>query len=394
MKNRYQRAIAAVFAIHGVVGGSLATRIPWIQGHLGLDPQVLGLAMLCSAAGAIVAMPMAGRLAHRYGGRTVTRVTLALWCAGLALPALSPGLAALCAVFFVYGAAAGSTDVVMNSQGVLVERRLGRSVMSGLHGMWSVGNLAGAGVGAVVAQAGIDARVHLGVMAVVLLALGGVLGGGLLEGRPEPGEQAPPRFAVPSRTILIIGLVGLCATFVELSGTQWAAVYTVRVAGASEGVGAACYTAFAAFMVVTRLSGDLVVRRLGAVVTVRTGAVVATVGGVIVAAGRTPVLSIVGFSLLGVGVAVVVPLVMAAAGHAARTPGQGVAGAATITYLSGLVAPAVIGWVAGVASFPIAFGLIVCFTVAMGCLAGVLRPARAGRSGTQAGTVTLDDQCV
>ena len=374
MSDPHHRAIAAVFAVHGAVGGSLATRMPWVQDHLGLDPRVLGLALLCPSAGAFAGIMASGRLAHRYGGRAVTRLLLASWCAALALPALAPGLPWLCVALLLFGAAAGATDIVMNAQGVVVERRLGRSIMSSLHGMWSVGNLAGAGIGALAAQVEMDARLHLAGMALVLLVVGALLSRGLPESRSEPGSVKPRRFAVPSRAILAIGLVGLCATFTELSGAQWAAVYTVRVTGASEGVGAATYAIFAAFMVVTRLSGDLIVRRLGPVVTVRAGSALATLGGVLLVAGRTPGLSIAGFALLGVGVAVIVPLVFAAAGHAGRTPGEGVAGVATITYLAGLTAPAVTGWVAGVTSFPTAFGLITCATLAMGCIAGALRP--------------------
>jgi hypothetical protein len=376
MRHPHHRAIAGVFAVHGAVGGSLATRMPWIQDSLGLDPGVLGLALLCPSLGAFISMPMAGRLAHRYGGRAATRLLLALWAGALALPALAPGLPWLCAALLLFGAAAGASDIVMNAQGVVVERRLGRSIMSSLHGMWSVGNFAGAGIGAAVAHAAVDARAHLAIMAAMLLLAGALVVRGLPDARPEPGEQAPPRFAVPSRAILAIGLVGLCATVTELSGAQWAAVYTVAVTGASEGLGAVTYTIFAAFMVVTRFCGDAVVGRLGPVIAVRGGAVLATAGAVIVATGRVPMAVIAGFALLGVGVAVIVPLVFAAAGNAGPTPSQGVAGVATITYLGGLAAPAVTGWVAGVTSFPVAFGLIACATAAMGLGADVLRPRR------------------
>ncbi|GAA3441473.1 MFS transporter [Planomonospora venezuelensis] len=373
---RARIAVAAVFAVHGAVSGSLATRIPWLQDHLQLGPAELGFALFCPALGAFVAMPMSARLVHRYGGRPVTRVLLALWCAALALPALAPGFGWLCAAFLLYGAAAGMCDVTMNAQGVIVERRLGRSIMSGLHGMWSVGGLAGAGAGVVAAQAGIDARLHHAVMALVLLAAGVAAGRTLLDTRPEPGEQAPPRFAAPSRAILAIGAVGFCATFAEGASQNWAAVYIKDVTGGGDGVAAACYAIFALSMAVTRLAGDLIVRRLGPVTTVRLGGLLATAGGITVVAGRTPPLGIAGFALLGLGVAVVVPLAFAAGGNATAVPGQGVAGVATITYLSGLLAPAATGWIAHATSLPATFGLIAAITLAGALLAGALRPRR------------------
>lgn len=391
MRHPHHRAIAVVFAVHGAVAGSMATRMPWLQQHLGLDPALLGVALLCPALGALVAMPTAGRLAHRYGGRAATRTLIALWCAALAVPALMPGLPWLCAAMVLYGAAAGAADVVMNAQGVLVERGLGRPLMSGLHGMWSVGNFTAAGVGAVAAQAAVDARLHLALMAAVLLTAVIPLTRGLPGARPQQGdsrhgEPEPPRFALPSRGVLAIGLVGLCATVTELSGMQWAAVYTIEVTGASQGTGAVAYAVFAGVMVVARLAGDAVVGRLGPVTAVRAGAVLATAGAAVVALGRVPAVTVTGFALLGIGVAVIVPLVFAAAGNAGPSAGEGVAGVATITYLSGLAAPAVTGWVAQATSFPAAFGLIACLTAAMGGFAHVLRPrdrahpAAAGRA--------------
>ncbi|MBB4936671.1 MFS family permease [Streptosporangium album] len=390
MSNDNQRArlaIAAVFAVHGAVGGSMATRIPWLQDHLQLGPAALGAALFCPAVGAFFAMPMAGRLVHRYGGRAATRVLLALWCAALALPMLSPGLPWLCAAFLVYGAAAGMCDVTMNAQGVIVERRLERSIMSGLHGMWSMGSLAGAGAGVVAAQAGIDARVHHSVMALVLLAVGAVAGRRLLDTWPEPGEQAPPRFAAPPRAILAIGAVGFCATFVEGASMNWAAVYAKDVTGAGPGAAAAGYAVFALAMAVTRLAGDLIVRRLGPVATVRAGGLLAAFGGVVIVMARTPLLGITGFALLGLGVAVIVPLCFAAGGNAAATPSLGIAGVATITYLAGLVAPAATGWIADVTSLPATFGMITAITLAAVVLAGALRPAggAGGRSRPEAG---------
>ncbi|GAA3131701.1 MFS transporter [Streptosporangium carneum] len=388
MRNDNQRAriaVAAVFTAHGAVSGSMATRVPWLQDHLHLGPAELGLALFCPALGAFVAMPMSGRLVHRYGGRAATRVLLALWCAALALPSLSPGFVWLCAAFLVYGAVSGMCDVTMNAQGVIVERRLERSIMSGLHGMWSVGSLTGAGIGVVAAQAGVDARVHHGAMAAVLLLVGWVASRGLLDTRSEPGRQAPPRFAVPSRAVVAIGAVGFCATFAEGASMNWAAVYVKDVTGAGPGLAAAGYATFALAMAVTRLAGDLVVRRLGPVATVRAGGLLAALGGTVIVLARTPLLGIAGFTLVGLGVAVIVPLTFAAGGNATPTPSQGVAGVATITYLSGLAAPAATGWIAHLTSLPATFGLIAAITLVGAVIAGALRPATPREAPSEAG---------
>ncbi|SDL86792.1 MFS transporter [Nonomuraea jiangxiensis] len=371
----HHRAIAVVFALHGAVAGSLATRIPWLQDHLDLGPGTLGLALVCPPIGALIGMPMASRLAYRFGGRAATRVLLALWCGGMVLPVLAPAPAWLFAAFLLYGGTSGMCDVVMNSHAVVLERRLGRSIMSGLHGMWSVGSLAAGGVGALAAHAGIDARIHLGVVSLVLLAVGAAAGRGLMPDDSPADAPAPRRFALPGRAVLAIGLVGFCATFAEGASSNWAAVYLTQVTMAGPGLAAAGYTVFMLCMASTRLVGDHVIRRLGPVAVVRVGGFMAVLGGVLVVAARTPVLGIAGFALIGLGVAVVVPLVFAAAGNAGATPGEGVAGVATITYMSGLMAPAVTGWVAGGLSYPAAFAMITGVVLLLGLLAPALRPA-------------------
>ncbi|GLW07031.1 MFS transporter [Microtetraspora sp. NBRC 13810] len=375
----HHRSIAAVFAVHGATAGSLATRVPWLQDHLDLGPGVLGLALLCPSIGAFVGMPLASRLAYRFGGRAATRVLLALWCVGLALPVLTPSLLWLFPAFLLYGAAAGMCDVVMNAHAVVLERHLGRSIMSGLHGMWCVGSLAGGGVGALAAHGGVDARLHLGAASLVLLVAGVLAGRDLLPDTAPADGPAPRRFALPSRAILAIGLVGFCALFAEGASANWAAVYLTEVTAAGPGTAAAGYTIFMLCMAGARLAGDRVVGRIGPVVAVRAGGVVAAAGGVLVVVARTPVLCVIGFAMIGLGVAVIAPLVFAAAGNAGPTPGEGVAGVATITYLSGLTAPAVTGWVAGGVSYPAAFAMITGVAVLLTLLAPVLRPAPAVR---------------
>ncbi|MFC9325273.1 MFS transporter [Kitasatospora sp. NPDC057015] len=377
---RARARFSVVFAVHGAVTGSFVTRIPWIQHHLDLSAGRLGLALIAPAIGASLAMPLAGRLSHRYGSRVAVRTLMALWCLALALPALAPNLAVLWTALLVYGATAGMASVLLNAQGVEVERGLGQSIMSGLHGMWSAGGLIASGFGVLAAQRQYDARVQLTVTALILTALATLACNGLPDVRPTAGEDAPPRFALPPRSALAIGLVGFCAVFVEGASMDWAGVYLRDVTGASPGTAAVSFTAFAATMTAARLAGDLVVRRLGPVRTVRTGGSVAALGGLFVVGSDNPYLAIPGFGLIGIGVAVVVPLSFAAAGRTA-TPSRAIAGVATITYTAGLIAPAVIGLIAQTTSLTVSFGMVTALAAALVLSAGALRPKPAGHAG-------------
>ncbi|WP_328313987.1 MFS transporter [Streptomyces sp. NBC_00442] len=378
---RARIAVAAVFCVHGAVTGNFATRVPWIQEHAGVSAGQLGLALAFPAIGSSLLMPLSGAITHRFGARNALRGLLALWTLALALPALAPNVYTLCGVLFVYGASAGMADVAMNALGVETENRLGRSIMSSLHGMWSLGALLGSAAGTLAAHLGADARLHHVVAAGVLTVLGLAACQGVLDLRSAPGEAAPPRFALPPKSALIIGMVGFCAVFAEGASLDWSAVYLRDVLDTSAGTAAACTTAFTLTMAVARLAGDKGVDRFGAVRTVRGGGVLATLGGVLVVTAPGPAVAIVGFGLIGLGVAVVVPLAFAAAGRSGPNPSQAIAGVATITYTSGLVAPSAIGGIADLTSLVVSFGLVT--VLALGLVAGarVLRPgARAPRA--------------
>ncbi|MGW9300761.1 MFS transporter [Streptomyces cyaneofuscatus] len=382
---RARVAVATVFAVHGAVTGSFATRVPWIQDHAGVSAGQLGLALAFPAIGASIAMPLAGRISHRFGARTALRGLLALWTLALILPALAPNLLTLCAVLFVYGATAGMSDVAMNALGVEVENRLDKSIMSGLHGMWSVGALIGSAAGTVAAHSGTDARLHHTIAALVLTALGLLACRNVLDLRSEPDEEPPPRFTLPPKSALIIGAVGFCAVFAEGASLDWSAVYLRDILGSSDGVAAASTTAFALTMAVARLAGDRIVDRFGAVRTVRTGGALATLGGLLVVFSPSPAAAMGGFGLLGLGVAVVVPLAFAAAGRSGPNPSQAIAGVATITYTSSLIAPSAIGALAETTSLVVSFGVVTALAFGLVVGAGVLRAGDRKVTGSGSG---------
>ncbi|GHA04498.1 MFS transporter [Streptomyces canarius] len=370
--------MAAVFAVHGAVTGSFATRVPWVQDHTSLGAGQLGFALAFTALGASCAMPLAGGITHRFGSRTALRGLLALWTLSLILPSIAPNLVTLCLAMFVYGASAGMADVAMNALGVEVERRLRKSIMSGLHGMWSAGALIGSAAGTLAAHLGADARVHFALASAVLTLLGLVACTWVLDLQPAEDEEPPPRFALPPRSALLIGAVGFCAVFAEGASLDWSAVFLRDRLDSSAGLAAASTTGFMLTMAVARIAGDAVVNRFGAVRTVRSGGVLAGLGGLLVVLAGHPVVAMAGFALMGLGIAVVVPLCFAAAGHAGPNPSQAIAGVATITYTSGLIAPSLIGGVAQATSLMVSFVVVTALACGLAVFAGVLRTAERG----------------
>jgi MFS family permease len=378
---RARYAVAAVFAVHGAVTGSFATRVPWIQDHAGVSAGQLGLALAFPALGASLAMPLAGGISHRFGARNALRGLLALWTLALVLPSLAPNLLTLCLALFVYGATAGMSDVAMNALGVEVENRLDRSIMSGLHGMWSVGAVVGSAAGTLAAHLGSDARLHHALAAAVLTVMGVLSCQWVLDLQPAEDEEPPPRFALPPRSALLIGAIGFCAVFAEGASLDWSAVYLREQLETSAGLAAACTTGFTLTMAVARLAGDKVVDRFGAVRTVRASGVFAVLGGLLIVISDHPAVAMSGFALMGLGIAVVVPLCFAAAGRSGSNPSMAIAGVATVTYTSGLIAPSAIGMLAQATSLMVSFCLVTALSCGLVAFAGVLRPGERTKVG-------------
>jgi predicted MFS family arabinose efflux permease len=370
---RARGATAAVFAVHGCVVGSFAARIPWIASHVGVGVGRLGVALLMPGIGALVAMPFSGRLAHRHALRPFTTATIVVWCVCLVLPPLPSSLAVLCVVLLVFGAAAGLADMAMNAEGVLVEKLYGRSVMSGFHGFWSVGVLAGSAVSALASHGGVDARLQFAVEAVALATVGAAASRMLLNDAMTSEAPAPPHFALPTRPVVLIGLVGLCAVFGEQAGTDWSALYIRRELGGSASIAALAVSAFAVTMAAARLLGDRFIQRLGPVTTVRLSGTCAAAGAIAIVLAPGLAAGLAGFALLGIGVALVVPLVFAAAGRVGPHPAQSIAGVAGVAYASGLVAPGIIGGIAAASSLTASFCLVAGLVTIMALAAGVLR---------------------
>lgn len=352
---RARWAVAAVFAVHGCASGTFAARIPWIKDNLGMDAGQLGLALIMPALGAILTMPFAGRVVNRVGGRAATRILISLLCLAIIVIPLMPNRWLLMIALLLAGAAAGTSDMAMNAEGVAVEKELRRSIMSGLHGMWSIGGLVGGGIGFAAAKLGIGAPVNLAVVGSVLLVAGVGAGHWLLASVPVQDGDGGPKFALPRGKVLIIGLIGFCAVFGEAAAADWSAVYLTDVLGSSEAGGALAYATYALCMAAGRLVGDAFVARFSSMGTVRGAAILGILGGILVVTAISPLLATVGFGLIGVGIAVVVPLAFSAAGHTGEHPTHAIAGVATVAYGAGLAAPGIIGTIAHATSLPIAF---------------------------------------
>ncbi len=386
-------ATAACFFMNGALFATWVSRIPTVQAELGLSHGALGTALFGMALGALVAMPVAGALADRFGSRRVTSLAASCYFLVLPLLALAPGLGPLAVALAAFGVVHGALDIAMNAQAVAVDRRYPRPVMSSFHAFWSVGGLVGAGCGGLAAAAGISPLVHFGAAAlllgtaIVVLALPRLLGGD--ERKVEDGEASEERrgqrFSWPPPVLLGIGLVAFCIMLGEGAIADWSALFLHQSAGASESVAAAGFAAFCLAMAAARFAGDSLVQHCGPMRLVRWGSALAVAGLLLALLLRQPWAGLLGFAAVGAGFASTVPLVFSAAGRVPGTePGKALAVASTLGYGGFLAGPPTIGLAADAIGLPAALGIVVLTTLVAIVLAGSLASpgVQPGRSGS------------
>jgi MFS family permease len=371
-----------VFFGHALLFASWTAHIPQVKSHLGLTDARLGLALFGAPIGSLAAMLLTGRLLVRFGSRRMVQATLLGYC----LTGVGVGLATtqleLFGALAVWGVFQGSLDVSMNTQAIIVERALGRPVMSGFHGAWSTGGFAGAGLGALAVARGLSLGGQLVILGLVAALVAGAASTQML---PDPPPPTAPRLEAPDRrrpfgvlrnpVVLVLGAVALACMLCEGAAADWSAVYlhdSLRTTPAVAGLG---YAAFSAAMVALRLTGDRLLVRVARRTLLPALAAGATVGFAAALVVRTPLAGLLGFACLGVGVALVVPSAMSAAG---RLPGvhagTAVAAVSAIGWIGFVGGPPLIGHLAQAISLPTTLALLPVLTAV---IAVAIRTTRA-----------------
>lgn len=369
-------AIATIFALNGVVLGTWGARIPAIQDRLDVGPGALAVALAAMAAGALIAMPAAGRVVSRRGSAVVVRLGVVALGALLVLPAVMPSLALVAISTFLVGLANGSLDVSQNAQGVEVERAAGRAIFSSMHAGFSFGGLIGAGLGALAAALDVAVGAHFAAIGAATIAIGVIAGRGLIGDGPVP--DAPDDHAEGAvgarrrrRNLWPLRALAYCSFFCEGAAMDWSAVH-LRDVGAASAVAALAYGAFSVAMATGRLTGDRLMERLGPVVLARRGGALAGGAMALSLLVGEPVVGLLAYLGIGAGLSVVVPLIFRAAATGSDA-GPALASVATAGYLGLLSGPPIIGAVASFTSVPGALVLVVAAAAAISLGAAALR---------------------
>jgi hypothetical protein len=354
---RAHAALAVGFVVLGAVDGVWVSRLPALKQRLGLDDGKLGIVIFCVTGLALLSLPFAGWLSARRGSRGPVALGLWLAAAALAAAAFVPSLATLVATACVLGAGLGIADVAVNSHGVELERRAGKRLLSPLHAAWSFGLLGGSALTAGAAVAGVGVRAQLPAVAAALAALVAVALPQLLRGTAAGLESA--HLALPRGALALPALLMFCAFFVESAAMNWSAVFLSGSARAGAAVAAGAVVVYAGAMGLARLAGDRLTARWGVGGLARRSGTVTCVGAVLAIATRSPGPALVGFALVGVGCAAIVPALFRFGGSVPGiSQGAGIAAIGTAGYLGGLLNGPAIGFLARAAGLGVGLLLL------------------------------------
>jgi fucose permease len=351
ISERAKRAVALVFALNGFCFAALVSRFPDVREDLDLGNGALGLLLLAIAAGSVLALPSSGWLIQRSSAAAVVRLGGLLVLAGLVLAAVGPGIAGSVVVtavgLFVYGVGTSVWDVAMNVEGAAVEQRLGRTVMPRFHAGWSLGTIAGAGIGVVITALAVPMLAHLAVVAAVSFAL--LLGVGVpafLPAEPEPESDRRGRSAWTEPRTLAIGLMVLAFAAAEGSANDWLTLALIDGHDVEHWVGVLGYAVFVTAMTTGRMAGPPLLDRYGRVPVLWVTCAAAAAGVLLVVLGGNWAVVGLGIAVWGLGASLGFPVGMSAAADDPARAAARVSVVSTLGYSAFLAGPPLLGQLA------------------------------------------------
>jgi MFS family permease len=338
--------------------GSWLARIPEVQAALLLSEGQLGIALLGLPAGALAIMPFAGWLTNRLSTGAAAGISTVLFCLAAPLPALAGSFAGLIGTLFVVGLTNSFMNISINAAAAALERHHQISIMSSCHGMFSLGAMVGAGSSGLIASAGISLHLHLVGVALLLIILQIILRPVTIH-LPEGNKSESNGLAVPPPALWGLAFIGFCIMIGEGAIADWSAIYLRKIQGAGPFTASLGYAGFAMAMAIGRFGGDTIRLHLGAKKAILTGSLLGCTGMIMAIASPAASLSILGFTIVGLGFSTVVPLLFSiAANTEGISAGTGIAAVASSGVVGFLIAPPIIGFISELMGLSAGLGIV------------------------------------
>jgi MFS family permease len=345
-QNAFSRtAVSVYFFIFGLIFSTWASRIPSFKDSFGFNEAELGAILFSLPLGALAALPLSGWIVHKFGSKLIGISSLIIYSTLLFLLSITNSVPVFAVVLFFFGFIGNVTNISMNTQGLSIQQLLGKPILSSLHAMWSVGAFLAAVVSGLTMELGYSTKQHFLLMAIIIPVISLGLSSHLVKDKNVEGPQKI--FALPTKGLLLFGFICFCVAMSEGAMVDWSSLYYRMALEDMQKISTAGYTAFAFFMAVGRFMGDRLVQSLGYKRVIKLNGLFILAGITIALAVKIPWAVIIGFSMVGLGVSSVFPVVyIIAAKNKSMAPSAALAAVSSVGFTGFLLGPPIIGFVA------------------------------------------------
>ncbi len=339
-------SISLYFYFLGFIFSSWASRIPQIKDKFDLNEAELGGVLFMLPLGALAALPFSGWLVHKLGSKAMSIASALTYTVLLYAIAITDSTFTLSLVLFGFGLIGNFGNISMNSQGISIQHRINKPILSSLHAMWSIGAFSAAAISGWTMRIGFDTVQHF-LMVSLLAALIVVIGAFFLI--PDQGidDATAKVFALPNKKLILLGIICFCVAMSEGAMADWSSLYYRQIIHQLNTISTTGYTAFAMCMAVGRLMGDRLVQSFKHSTVLKTNGILILLGMTLSLSMTFPITVMIGFALVGFGVSSVIPIVyMLAAKTKDMAPSAALSAVSSVGFTGFLIGPPSIGFIA------------------------------------------------
>jgi len=350
-------SLSVYFLLLGFGFASWASRIPSIKTNFNFDEAELGNLLLVMPISSLIGLPISGWLVSKFNSRIPLLFSYLILCLSLLMIGFASELEYLILGVALFAFCTRIANIAVNTQSITLQKQREKKIIGSFHGLWSLGGLAGALFSTIIVQAGVKMADHFLYVSLFCVVIG-VISYPFLIPRDKTEIGNKLILGKPDKYILYLGLMVFFGALCEGGMYDWSGVYFKEVVG--EEIFTLGYLIFMAFMALSRFYSDRLVDRIGMPKTYILGASIVTFGMLlaIILPYYWPVL--IGFSLVGIGVAAVFPMTFGLAGSSKKySPGMAISIISTYGILGMLIGPPLVGYVAHAVGLQYAFVLFI-----------------------------------
>jgi len=378
-KERIRRNVAAIFLISALCFSSWTSRISYIQENLNLDDGRFGLLLFCLPFGVLLSLPISSNLTRKFGSKPVLIFGIIGLMITLIMLSFVKNLYITGFCLILFGFSNNATNLTANLQAAQTERLFGKSIMGSFHGIWSVSALLGSLFGSLCMSKHIPMSTQFFVITVVAAIVLFTSYRNLINENRTDEQSTIFAFKIKNKSVLILGLIALCAMIGEGSMYDWSEIYLKRTVQSNHFMSSLGYSTFMFAMMTGRFGSDLSVRKFGLHTTLTFAGLLSVLGFLICAISELYVIILLGYFFIGLGTSAVVPVVYGTLAKIGRDKlNQYITTISSISFLGLLFAPPFIGIIAQNFSIRTAF---VCLLIISSLIILLSKRLRSDRSG-------------